>query len=630
MRRFVLTAVLLGVLLNFLISPADAFIDASLQMQLGNPSGTIVDTNNHDHFLIQRTVEAIDYSDNLGEPNWASWDLTSGDANGAVARQDSFAADTNLPVNFYHVGANEYAHSGYDRGHLCDSADRTDSTNDNNLTFLMSNMMPQAPDNNSGVWGNLESYCRSLVQSTNNYELLIICGPSEFDGTKINTNGYVSIPEFTWKIVVVVPPGSGNALSRITATNRVIAVKIPNTNGVSTVWQNFICSANQIQVDTGFNFFTALPADVATALRNKVDGQTNAPPIIFSFSPTSGATNANVIITGTNFNNASAVAFNGANAIFNIDSATQITAIVPTNAGSGFVSVSTSSGTAISTNSFTVLNNGGTVYSGVLVGWDMSGLTGGANNYGISPLPQTTNAPNLSSGGLIRGSGVKTSGSAGANGWGGTGFTNISKATAIASNQFATFSLTASNGYAMSCTSVSLYNYKRSGTGPASGVLQYQIDAGAFTDITNFSYSSASGGGTNATIDLSTITDLQNVGENTNVTFRIVNYGGTSSSGTWYVYDTAGSTALDLAIQGTVTQIVNPPAIAPSISLLTFVNQQFQFAITGATGSNYIIQATTDLSSPNWIPILTNVAPFTFVDTNTTFSQRFYRVQTAP
>ena len=108
--------------------------------------------------------------------------------------------------------------------------------------------------------------------------MLIICGPSGFTGAKINTNGYVSIPQYTWKIAVVVPPGSGAANNRITTTNRVIAIKVPNTNGISSNWQDYITSANQIQVDTGLTFFTALPADVAAALRAKVDGQTNPPP----------------------------------------------------------------------------------------------------------------------------------------------------------------------------------------------------------------------------------------------------------------------------------------------------------------------------------------------------------------
>src|SRR5271163_2231413 len=85
--------------LFFAILHANATIDASLQMQLGNPSGAIVDTNNHDHYLIQRTVEAIDYSDNLGEPNWASWDLTTNDV-GSSGRSSTYYVDTNLPPNF--------------------------------------------------------------------------------------------------------------------------------------------------------------------------------------------------------------------------------------------------------------------------------------------------------------------------------------------------------------------------------------------------------------------------------------------------------------------------------------------------------------------------------------------------
>ncbi|HEX4349618.1 MAG TPA: DNA/RNA non-specific endonuclease, partial [Verrucomicrobiae bacterium] len=190
---------------------ANATIDASLQMQLGNPSNATSDSNNVTHYLIQRPVEALDYNNTLGEPNWASWDLTAGDADGAVDRQDEFAPDTNLPTGFHIVGAGDYGDSGYDRGHLCPSADRTDSTNDNDMTFLMSNMMPQAPDNNRVTWAHFEDYCRGQTLAPSNYEMLIICGPSGFTGAKINTNGYVSIPQYTWKIAVVVPPGSGAA-----------------------------------------------------------------------------------------------------------------------------------------------------------------------------------------------------------------------------------------------------------------------------------------------------------------------------------------------------------------------------------------------------------------------------------
>lgn len=601
---------------------AGAIIDPTLQMQLGNPSGATADTNNHTHFLIVRSIEAMDYNDTLGQPNWASWNLTSADSpTNGVTRQNSFAADTNLPTSFHRVAANEYMYSGYDRGHLCNSEDRTASTNDNNMTFLMSNMMPQAPDNNEVTWSGFEAYCRALANAGN--ELLIISGPSGFNGAKINTNGYISIPQYVWKIAVVVPLGAGTATNRITATNRVIAIKVPNTNGVLSAWQNYITSANQIQVDTGLTFFTALSPTIAAALRAKVDGQTNLPPVIYAFTPTNGMVGTSVVINGTNFSGAAAVAFNGVTASYTVNSSNQITAIVPTNAGSGFVSVSTGSGTAISTNSFSVIGSGGgTVYSGLLAGWDMTGVI----DYGPTVLPATTNAANILAGGLTRGPGVKQSGNGAANAWGGTGFTNATSVAAIAANQSVTFSVTVSNGYTASFTSLSRFDYYRSASGAANDLLQFQLGNGAFMDITNLSYPTVGSGASLGAVNLSGFPALQNVAGNTTVTFRIVNYGGTTASGTWYVYNTAGTTAPDLALSGTVTQIL--PTILPGIASLNVASDQISLVITGAVATSYTVTATTNLVNPQWITLLnTNpvTMPFTFVDTNR-FAQRFYRV----
>jgi len=77
-----------------------------------------------------------------------------------------------------------------------------------------------------------------------------------------------------------------------------------------------------------------------------------------------------------------------------------------------------------------------------------------------------------------------------------------------------------------------------------------------------------------------------------------------------------------------VTQVLttNAPAIAPTFSSFVFIGNQFQFTVTGTAGSNYVVQATTNLASPNWIPIYTNTAPFVFTQLNApAFSQRFYR-----
>ena len=250
-------------------------------MQLGNPSNASADAINHAHYLIQLSAEALDYSDDLHEPNWASWDLTSGDI-GSSGRGD-FLTDTNLPKTFYWVKTADYTHSGYDRWHMCPSGDRTDTVADNDLVFRMSNILPQAPDNNQGPWEKLETYCRTLAQAGN--ELLIICGPNGFAGARINTNGPVFIPAYTWKIIVVVTNGTGTALSRITEATRVIAVNLPNVAGIRSVaWTNYLTSVNTIQDRTGYTFFTALPAAVAAALRAKVDGVSAPPTLSITFS----------------------------------------------------------------------------------------------------------------------------------------------------------------------------------------------------------------------------------------------------------------------------------------------------------------------------------------------------------
>ena len=700
--------------LSATIPQARAVIDATNQMQLGNPSDATADPNNHDHYLILRTVEAIDYSDTLGEPNWASWDLTASDL-GSSGRSPDFIADTNLPSGFYEVTTTDYGGSGYDRGHMCPSADRTDTNTDNALVFLMSNIIPQAPSNNEGVWGNFEDYCRTLARSGD--ELMIICGPSGFNGSLIQPSQRVYTPAYTWKIVVVVPPGDGTALSRITAATRVISLKIPNSNSVSSAWQNYVTSARQIEVDTGFTFFTALSPDIASALRNKVDGQNNAPPGITGFSPASGAVGATVIVSGTNFSSASAVTFNGVSAAYQVNSGTQVTATVPTDSTAGQISVTTPTGTVVSTNGFTVtgstvdlavttthfgnfsqrdtgdtytitvanvgdlsstgtitvvdaLPNGlaATAISGVgwttdlgtltctrsnalfagasyppivvtvnvaanapasitnitmvagggdassanntvgdvtiinpsvvsgsvstLFGWNVSGLSGGNNNYGPSPLSPTTNAANLVVGGLTRGSGVGTSGTGAARAWGGVGFAGADAAAAVAANQVITFSSAVQSGYTASYTAISEFDYRRSPTGPASGVLQYQIGSGAFSNIVSLSYPvSTSGGASLSPINLTGIAALQNVGAGTNVTFRIVNYGG-GSSGTWYVFDVSNSAALDLAIQGTISPVITSfPDLAISLTYSGSFTQ-------GDIGDTYTVTVTNIGTAP--------------------------------
>ena len=85
--------------------------------------------------------------------------------------------------------------------------DRTNSVANNSATFLMTNMIPQAPNNNRITWEKLEAYSRSLLSQGN--ELYIICGVYGQVGTgskgAASTIGHgVLVPAKTWKIIVCV------------------------------------------------------------------------------------------------------------------------------------------------------------------------------------------------------------------------------------------------------------------------------------------------------------------------------------------------------------------------------------------------------------------------------------------
>jgi DNA/RNA endonuclease G (NUC1) len=269
---------------------AQATIGLGLQMPLGNPSGATADANNHAHYLQERPQFSLDYNDTTRQANWVSWSLTSTDVGGS-GRSDDFFVDTSLPAGFYQVLTTDYSGSGYDRGHMCPSADRTVTRADNDVTFFMSNMVPQTPDNNRGIWANFETYCRTLASAGN--EVLITAGTSGFAGSTIASG--VAIPGYTWKVVVVVPLGPGSAVDRIVAAGaaaiRVIAIKVPNIAGISgTPWQNFVTSPAQIQADTGYTFFTALPGSMASALRSVVDGSSPVGSPAITSHPTSQTT----------------------------------------------------------------------------------------------------------------------------------------------------------------------------------------------------------------------------------------------------------------------------------------------------------------------------------------------------
>jgi DNA/RNA endonuclease G (NUC1) len=332
-----------------------AKLGVDYQMALGNPSGATTDPLIRTNYLVSRSQFVLSYNDDTHQANWVSWSYSLAD-DGTQARTDAWAVEELLPSGYLRIGTASFGSYGgitFDRGHMCPSADRTTSYNDNAVLFRMSNIIPQASSNNQGLWAQFEDYCRAL--SSGGSEILLICGPSEFTGNRISNQ--MSIPGSVWKIAVVIPNATSTtpADQRINTSCRVIAILTPNVNTGLGSWQSYITSVEEIEAVTGFKFFTAVDASVATYLKNVVDTGTgpNQPTVITSFSPASGPAGTTVTMSGYNFGTTPIVQFNGVTAVASVSGGTTITATVPVGAGTGPITVTGTGGTDTSASNFT-------------------------------------------------------------------------------------------------------------------------------------------------------------------------------------------------------------------------------------------------------------------------------------
>jgi endonuclease G len=238
-----------------------AIATVSTQIKLGNPSNA--SRNDLNNYLMEKSQYALSYNCSKGIPNWVSWQLNTSWL-GSLDRSNDFRPDPELPTGCYQVRPNDYRGSGYDKGHMTPSSDRTRTQEDNSATFVMSNMVPQAAANNREVWSELEKYSRKLAREGKT--LYIIAGG---DGQiKTLANGKVSVPANTWKVAVVLD--SPNA--PVTEATRVIAVRIPNTQAVAnTDWKQYRVSVDEIEKVTGLDLLSNVSPEIQSVIERKVD-----------------------------------------------------------------------------------------------------------------------------------------------------------------------------------------------------------------------------------------------------------------------------------------------------------------------------------------------------------------------
>lgn len=242
-------------------------------MLLGNPSDATPSLVTPNNYLMDKGYYKLSYNRDRGTPNWVCWHVTAKDL-GHMSRSRDFRPDADVPDSWYQVTQSSYSGSGFDRGHNCPSGDRTFSRAANDATFLMTNMIPQAPNHNQHLWSGLENYTRDLVRAGN--EVYVIMGSYGMGGVgekglrkKIDRNN-ITVPDHIWKVIVVLPEGN-NDLKRINKHTRIIAVNTPNKNDVSKQWTAYLTTIAEIEEATHLKLLSRVPEAVRQELVKKID-----------------------------------------------------------------------------------------------------------------------------------------------------------------------------------------------------------------------------------------------------------------------------------------------------------------------------------------------------------------------
>lgn len=155
-----------------------------------------IDTNNQ---IVQHQGYILSYNEGCEQANWVKYMVTKADLENKVAkRSNNFKEDTLIKTGS--ATLDDYYKSGYDRGHLAPSLDFMHNQDLNDESFYMSNMSPQNPSFNRGMWKKLENYVRDLAIDRDT--VYVITGPILSDTIETIGNNHVCVPKSYYKIII--------------------------------------------------------------------------------------------------------------------------------------------------------------------------------------------------------------------------------------------------------------------------------------------------------------------------------------------------------------------------------------------------------------------------------------------
>lgn len=177
---------------------------------------------------------------------------------GTLWKGDPFQEDPSIP-SAYRTTLSDYRGSGYDRGHLCPSADRLNSMDANGQTFYLSNMHPQHNRFNAYLWQKMESQVRAWDKSTFRDTLYVCKGGTIEDygnttGVKGKTSSGLIVPKYFFMAVLCKKGNVYKALG--------FWAEHEDVDRSGDKLRQYAVSVRELEKKTGIDFFCNLPDDI--------------------------------------------------------------------------------------------------------------------------------------------------------------------------------------------------------------------------------------------------------------------------------------------------------------------------------------------------------------------------------
>jgi len=190
-----------------------------------------------------KTNYAIHYRYDTKTAEYVVEHITVPTITGPAKRKDDFRPDPAVPAQHRSQLA-DYAGQPFDRGHLAPGADNTHNDQAMSESFFLTNMVPQVPNHNRGIWKQLETAVRDWV--IEGKDIYVVSGTIYAPGYKTIGNN-VGIPTHMWKVIV----------DRKSATG--IAFLFPNAALPVADLPKYVTTIAEIEKYTGINFMPQLP-----------------------------------------------------------------------------------------------------------------------------------------------------------------------------------------------------------------------------------------------------------------------------------------------------------------------------------------------------------------------------------